>query len=87
MADQQDSRQDMPSELFDLYRFIAMCLALGIPVPKVVGDFRFGLERLRQRGVPPLEEVARIRARAEGEDHPEQWAAGPLPRSGRHRDA
>ncbi|MEU6093991.1 hypothetical protein [Streptomyces sp. NPDC047079] len=75
MTDRQDNRQDVPSELFDLYRFTTTCLALGIPVPKVAGDFRFGLEGLRQRGVLPLEDVARIRAVTEGEDHP-GWAAG-----------
>ncbi|MFF3510209.1 hypothetical protein [Streptomyces sp. NPDC002573] len=66
----------MSPELFDLYRFTTTCLALGIPVPKVAGDFWFGLERLRQRGVLPLEEAARIRAVTAGVDPPEQWAAG-----------
>ncbi|MBC9725701.1 hypothetical protein [Streptomyces sp. TRM68367] len=79
MAEEQDSQQDVPSELFDLYRFTTTCLALGIPAPKVAGDFLFGLEDLRQRGVVPLEEVARIRASTAGEEareHLEQRASG-----------
>lgn len=78
MAEEQDSQQDMPSELVDLYNFTTMSLELVIPAPKVAGDFRFGLEGLRQRGVIPLEEMARIRATAAGEaqDHLERWAAG-----------
>ncbi|MCK8435167.1 hypothetical protein G3I77_19735 [Streptomyces sp. D2-8] len=77
MADEQDSQQDGPSELLDLYRFTAVCLALGIPPHKVAGDFRFGLEGLRQSGVVPLEDLALVHARAAGEvEHPERWAAG-----------
>lgn len=78
MTDRQDSRQDDPPELVDLLRFTTTCLGLGIPVPKVAGDFRFGLEGLRQRGILSLEDVARIRAVTAGEatDHPEEWAAG-----------
>ncbi|MDO0912455.1 hypothetical protein QQM39_16835 [Streptomyces sp. DT2A-34] len=78
MGDQQDSQQDEPPELIDLLRFTTTCLGLGIPAPKVAGDFRFGLEDLRQRGILPLEEVARIRAVTAGEatDRPEEWAAG-----------
>lgn len=78
MADQQDSQQDEPPELVDLLRFTTTCLGLGIPAPKVAGDFRFGLEGLRQRGILPLEDVARIRAvtAREARAHPEGWAAG-----------
>lgn len=82
MTDQQDSqhdsRPDMPEELLSLYRFAAMCLALHIPKEKVAGDFRNGLEDLRQRGVLSVEDLAGIHARMDGEerDCPEQWAAG-----------
>ncbi|GCB46736.1 hypothetical protein SNL152K_4034 [Streptomyces sp. NL15-2K] len=44
----------------------------------MAGDFRFGLEDLRQRGVIPLEDLARVRActAGEAEEHPAQWGAG-----------
>ena len=58
---QTDGAQDEPSELLDLYRFTTTCLGLGIPADKVAGDFVFGLEDLRQRGVLPLEDMARVR--------------------------
>ncbi|MEV2216312.1 hypothetical protein AB0H86_33655 [Streptomyces sp. NPDC050997] len=79
--DQQDDQQgrspDEPPELLDLYRFSTTCLALGIPEDRVAGDFLFGLEGLRQRGILRVEDVARVRAYAVGEgDAPEQWAAG-----------
>jgi hypothetical protein len=78
---QQDDPQgrppDEPPELLDLYRFSTTCLALGIPEDKVAGDFLFGLEGLRQRGVLRVEDVARMRADAVGEgEEPAQWAAG-----------
>jgi hypothetical protein len=75
---QPDADRDAPSELLELYRFTATCLGLGIPPHKVAGDFRFGLEGLRQRGVIPLEELARVRACTAGEakEYPVQWAAG-----------
>jgi hypothetical protein len=73
-ASQTDSAQDEPSELLDLYRFTTTCLGLGIPADKVAGDFVFGLEDLRQRGVLPLEDMARVRGTME--EHPEPWAAG-----------
>ncbi len=71
---QTEAAEDEPSELLDLYRFTATCLGLGIPEHKVAGDFVFGLEGLRQRGVLPLEDMARVRATME--EHPEPWAAG-----------
>ncbi|MDW4904917.1 hypothetical protein RB628_06030 [Streptomyces sp. ADMS] len=49
-------------------------LGLGISADKVAGDFVFGLEDLRQRGVLPLEDMARVRATTE--EHPVPWAAG-----------
>lgn len=78
MADQQDSQQDEPPELLDLFRFSSTCLALGIPQDKVAGDFLFGLESLRQSGVLRLEDLARVRASemAESEEHRAQWAEG-----------
>jgi hypothetical protein len=80
LADEQGNQQDdVASELFDLYQFTTWSHALGVPAPKVAGDFLFGLERLRQRGVIPLEEMAMIHATTGGEEaasHPEQWAAG-----------
>ncbi|MDH6623704.1 hypothetical protein M2271_001496 [Streptomyces sp. LBL] len=76
-GDQQGRPQDGPPELLDLYRFSTTCLALGIPEDRVAGDFLFGLEGLRQRGILRVEDLARVRAEAVGEgEAPAQWAAG-----------
>jgi hypothetical protein len=70
--------RDGPPELAGLLRFTMTSQMLGIPREKVQGDFLFGLESLRQRGLLPLEDVARVRARTSSlaQDHREQWAAG-----------
>ena len=73
-ASQAEAVQDEPSELLDLYRFTDMCLGLGIPPDKVAGDFVFGLEDLRQRGVLHLDDMARVRGTME--EDPEPWVAG-----------
>lgn len=39
---------DTTPELHDLLRFTLTCTGLGIPPERVVGDFRSGLEKLRQ---------------------------------------
>ncbi|MEU5699567.1 hypothetical protein [Streptomyces aurantiacus] len=72
---QTDGPED---ELLNLHAFTGMCLGLGIPPEKVAGDFRNTLEDLRQRGVVPLEEVARQRAHSAGgtREHPVPWAEG-----------
>ncbi len=72
---QSDGPED---EVLNLHVFTAMCLGLGIPAEKVAGDFRNALEDLRQRGVVPLEEVARLRAHSAGgtREHPVPWAEG-----------
>ncbi|MFJ8937836.1 hypothetical protein ACIRL0_19295 [Streptomyces sp. NPDC102365] len=65
-------------ELFNLLRFTAMSLGLGVAPEKVTGDFRNSLEDLRQRGVLPLGEMADVRARSakDAQGHPVAWAAG-----------
>ncbi|MGW0756784.1 hypothetical protein ACWD1Y_09900 [Streptomyces sp. NPDC002814] len=46
--------RDGPPELADLLRLTMTSQMLGIPQEKVQGDFLFGLESLRQRGLLPL---------------------------------
>ncbi len=71
---------DATPELHDLLRFTLTCMGLGIPPEKVVGDFRSGLEKLRQQGSLSLQDMARIRARMDkrpdDEHGDEEWARG-----------
>ncbi|MFF4487505.1 hypothetical protein ACFY0F_13590 [Streptomyces sp. NPDC001544] len=68
------------SNLHALLWFTLACMDLGIPLERIVGDFRFGLEELRQQGSLPLQEMARIRARVdkqpENEHEDEDWVRG-----------
>ncbi|WP_328341136.1 hypothetical protein [Streptomyces violaceus] len=71
---------DTTPELHDLLRFTLTCMGLGIPPERVVGDLRYGLEELRQRGSLPLRDMARIRARVDerpDDEHQDgEWVRG-----------
>ncbi|MFF4398282.1 hypothetical protein [Streptomyces sp. NPDC001480] len=71
---------DDSSNLHDLLWFTLAGMDLGIPPERIVGDFRFGLEKLRQQGSLPLQEMARIRAtvdkQPENEHEDEDWVRG-----------
>ncbi|MFF7314471.1 hypothetical protein [Streptomyces sp. NPDC008137] len=71
---------DATPELHDLLRFTLTCMGLGIPPERVVGDFRSGLEELRQQGSLSVQDMARIRARVDkrpDDDHEdEEWVRG-----------
>ncbi|MGW7254720.1 hypothetical protein [Streptomyces sp. NPDC054834] len=71
---------DASPELHDLLRFSLVSMGLGVPLERVVGDFRWGLEDLRRRGSLSLRDMARIRARVDkrpdDEHEDEEWARG-----------
>lgn len=71
---------DATPELHDLLRFTLTCTGLGIPPEQVVGDFRFGLEELRQQGSLSLRDMARVRAtvdeRPDDGHEDEEWVRG-----------
>ncbi|MFE6094238.1 hypothetical protein ACFQ7M_19995 [Streptomyces massasporeus] len=71
---------DAAPELQDLLRFTLTCMGLGIPPERVMGDFRSGLEELRQQGSLSLQDMARIRARVDkrldDEHEDEEWVRG-----------
>lgn len=71
---------DDSSNLHNLLWFTLAGMDLGIPLERIVGDFRFGLEKLRQQGSLSFREMARIRARVdkqpENEHEDEDWVRG-----------
>ncbi|MEU1849423.1 hypothetical protein ABZ499_09120 [Streptomyces sp. NPDC019990] len=71
---------DATPELHELLRFTLTSMGLGIPPERVAGDFRSGLEKLRQQGSLSLEDMARIRARVDkrpdDEHEDEEWVRG-----------
>ncbi|MFE9448874.1 hypothetical protein [Streptomyces sp. NPDC006739] len=71
---------DATPELHDLLRFTLTAIGLGVPPERVVGDFRSGLEELRQQDCLPLRDMARVRARVDkrpdDEHGDEEWVRG-----------
>ncbi|WP_225832492.1 hypothetical protein [Streptomyces sp. NK08204] len=75
-----DDDVDSSPELMDLLRMCMLSVGLAVPPERVLGDFRAGLERLRQQGSVSLRSMARVRAqldRRPGDEHEdEDWVRG-----------
>ncbi|MGI5457133.1 hypothetical protein ACQEWB_29015 [Streptomyces sp. CA-249302] len=77
LAAQQEGQQDDSPELFNLLRFAAACLALGIfpdEVDEAAQGYLSGLHDLRRQGVLRLEDLTQVYSR--DPEHVERWAAG-----------
>ncbi|MEV1081639.1 hypothetical protein AB0I98_25900 [Streptomyces sp. NPDC050211] len=74
-----DGKDDEQTNYLDeLCRFTVLCLQLGISWDKAAGDFRDGLEELRQQGKITLDEMAVARAKTQGKvrEDPTEWTEG-----------